>query len=116
MFLAVLAFFELVRYDVLLKLRGFRGVYESVDRKQISRCSPNPKLIKQVCEAVRLGTCFYWKPVLCLQRAAVTTRMLKQFGVPATVVIGYDPFPFRSHALAEVDGTRVNDSNSYIHL
>src|ERR1041384_5341892 len=59
------------------------------------------------------STCFYWKPVLCLQRAVCTVRLLRRHGIFARLVIGYRPSPFFSHAWVEVDGRVVYGSPAY---
>ncbi|HEX2267923.1 MAG TPA: lasso peptide biosynthesis B2 protein, partial [Pyrinomonadaceae bacterium] len=66
-----------------------------------------------ICDAVLLATCFCWKPVLCLQRAVCTVRMLRKHGINARLVIGYRPSPFFSHAWVEVDGRVVYGSVAY---
>lgn len=55
----------------------------------------------------------YWKPVLCLQNAIVTAKLLRRRGFAAEVVIGCRPEPFFSHAWVELDGCVVNDSPVY---
>ena len=73
----------------------------------------NAELEKTICDAVLLATCFYWKPVLCLQRAVCTVRLLRRHGIHARLVIGYRPSPFFSHAWVEVDGRVVYGSVAY---
>ena len=113
MFLALRAFTELVRYEVLLKRGGFQRVYESVRQTEVSPRTLKGDPVASVCGAVNLAACFYWKQVFCLQRAVATARLLKRSGVSATTVIGYRPSPFISHAWVEVDGKIVNDSSEY---
>jgi hypothetical protein len=109
MFLS-LAFLELIRYEIVLRLRGFKGVHAGVRNARTGRSSAGPEVLSRICAAVALAACFYWKPILCMQRAAVTTRLLRRYGIPASLVIGYRPSPFFSHAWVEVDGNVVNDS------
>ena len=116
MLLAVRAFMELVRYELLLKRGGFQCVYNSVRNTQVSPRAKGVDAIATVCGAVNLASCYYWKPVFCLQRAVATARLLKQSGVPATAVIGYRPSPFMSHAWVEVEGQIVNDLPDYRHM
>jgi hypothetical protein len=56
-----------------------------------------------------IACAFYFKQVLCLQRAAATTILLRQYGVPAEMVIGTQLCPFRAHAWVEVAGRVAND-------
>jgi hypothetical protein len=104
---------ELIRYDVVHAVGGFRRVHASVKTTPISPSAGRDGIVRRTCEAVTLASCFYWKPVLCLPRAVVTTRLLRRFGVRAQMVIGYRPSPFFSHAWVEVDGRIVNDSPAY---
>ncbi len=59
--------------------------------------------------AVDMACIWYWKEALCLQRSAATACLLKQFGVPARMMIGAQQMPFKAHAWVEVDGRVVND-------
>jgi hypothetical protein len=113
MLLALRVVGELFRYDIAHKAGGFRALHESVRRTSVALRSPEPGSISRVCEAVSFVACFYWKPVLCMQRAVVITRLLRRCGVKAEMVIGYRPSPFFSHAWVEVDGRVVNDSPAY---
>ena len=110
MFLVLMALIEFVRYDLVHSLGGFKRVYASVRRTATARGPHHPDVVPRVCDAVTAAACFYWKPVLCLQRAAVTTRLLRRRNVSADMVIGYRPSPFFSHAWVEVGGRIVNDS------
>ena len=63
--------------------------------------------------AVDEACVWYLKPVFCLQRSAVATWMLRRHGFDGSLVIGYRPVPFESHAWVEVDGLIVNDRPQY---
>jgi Transglutaminase-like superfamily len=104
---------EFLRYDLLNALGGFRRLHASVKNTSVSKSPSDPDTVARVCEAVTFAACLYFKPVLCLQRAVVTTRLLRKQGVAASFVIGYRPSPFFSHAWVEVDGRIVNDSQAY---
>jgi hypothetical protein len=65
-----------------------------------------PQMVSGTC-------CFYWKKVLCLQRAIVTARLLRKYGFAAEVVIGCRNAPFTGHAWVEISGRVVNDSPGY---
>jgi hypothetical protein len=52
---------------------------------------------------------FYVKRVLCLQRSAATTILLRRYGWSAEMVIGAQILPFKSHAWCEIKGEVVND-------
>jgi hypothetical protein len=101
---------ELVRYDLLFAWRGMRGVQP---RPAPIQEIGNRELEAAIYEALRSMTPFYWKPVRCLQRSIVTARLLRAYGIPAEVVIGYRAVPFLSHAWVEVAGRVANDSRGY---
>jgi hypothetical protein len=66
-------------------------------------------LIGQICTAVEKACVWYPKKALCLQRSAVTTCILRSYGVPAHLVVGVRPMPFLAHAWVEAEGSVVND-------
>ena len=101
---------ELLRFDLLLALRGLKAVRQRVPRRTVEARSEEVAVIREAFAAV---VPFYWKPVRCLQRSIVTARVMRRHGIPAEVVIGYRPSPFFSHAWVEVAGRVVNDSPAY---
>ena len=107
------AFYELVRYEVVLSLLGSGRILSQLKRQPVSARTVSAEMEKAICDAVLLATCFYWKPVLCLQRAVCTVRLLRRYGIHAGLVIGYRPSPFFSHAWVEVDGRVVYGSPAY---
>jgi hypothetical protein len=111
--LSLRAFSELVLYDLARVTLGFEHVHGGLSRLKVAPAPRRPVNEKQVCDAVSLASCFYWKPVLCLQRSVVAARLLRKRGIAAEMVIGYRPAPFFSHAWVEVDGRVVNDSPGY---
>ena len=111
--LLIRALYELARYEVVLSLRGSGRILSQLRRQSVSIESSSTDLEKTVCDAVLLATCFYWKPVLCLQRAVCTVRLLRRHGIHARLVIGYRPSPFFSHAWVEVDGRVLYGSAAY---
>jgi hypothetical protein len=107
------ALVELARYDAVLWLRGSGCILRRLRRHPVEERPASPEAERAICEAVLLATCLYGKPVLCLQRAVCTVRLLRKYGVVARVAIGYRPAPFFSHAWAEVDGRVVYGSRVY---
>ena len=110
--LAVRALYEIVRYEVVLSLLGSGRILSQLKRQSVAS-KTSAELEKAICDAVLLATCFYWKPVLCLQRAVCTVRLLRRYGIQARLVIGYRPSPFLSHAWVEVEGRVVYGSAAY---
>jgi transglutaminase superfamily protein len=107
------AFYEIARYEVVLSLLGSGRILSQLRRQSVRAQTASADLEKKICDAVLLATCFYWKPVLCLQRAVCTVRLLRKNGVNARLVIGYRPSPFFSHAWVEVDGRVLYGSAAY---
>lgn len=107
------ALYEFVRYEVVLLLLGSGRVLSQLKRQSVSTQTTCAEMEKAICAAVLLASCFYWKPVLCLQRAVCTVRLLRRHGINARLVIGYRPSPFFSHAWVEVDGRVVYGSAGY---
>jgi hypothetical protein len=112
------ALYELARYEAIIRLHGSGRILRQLRRQSIAEQlinpeSGSPELERAICDAVLLATCFYWKPVLCLQRAVCTVRLLRRRGIVAQLVIGYRPSPFFSHAWVEVDGRVVYGSTAY---
>jgi hypothetical protein len=112
LFLVAAALWELLRYDALLTLGGFERARRILvpparrGRQQDSDC-------RRVVVAMDTASALYWKPVMCLQNAMVTAKLLRRSGFNAEVVIGCRPEPFFSHAWVELDGRVVNDSPVY---
>ncbi len=109
--LVVRALYELARYEAILALCGSGRILQQLRAQSVTAPVNDHEQI--ICDAVLLATCFYWKPVLCLQRAVCTVRLLRRHGIVARLVIGYRPSPFFSHAWVEVDGRVVYGSPAY---
>ena len=107
------ALYEIARYEVIVALLGSGHILSQLKRQSIAAKSTSRELEQAICDAVLLATCFYWKPVLCLQRAVCTVRQLRRHGIVARLVIGYRPSPFFSHAWVEVDGRVAYGSPAY---
>jgi hypothetical protein len=73
-----------------------------------SRSAVNDQ-VARVCDAVNHACVWYPKKVLCLQRSAVTTCLLRASGVASVMVVGAQPTPFKAHAWTEVNGKPINE-------
>ena len=111
--LVLQALWELIRYDLVNVTFGFQRICRQVAAQPVAPQKFSGRTESLVCDAVSLAACFYYKPVRCLQRSVVATRLLKKSGIKSSLVIGYRPAPFLSHAWVEVDGRVVNDSSVY---
>lgn len=89
---------------------GMRALHDAVRAQPLippgneTRCDPYT-----LFRAMDLACVFYLYRVLCLQRAAATTILLRRHGFSAEMVVGIKQFPFRSHAWVEVEGSIAND-------
>lgn len=117
---------ELLRYEAVYPAFGLRGVCRAQRLRGLFQRLRKPrqegtsawavrrqKLIGLVPKVVSATASFHWKPILCLQRAVVTARVLRSYGTDAEIVIGGDVAPFFGHAWVEVDGRVINDSRGY---
>ena len=107
------ALYEIARYEVIVSLLGSGHILSQLKRQSIAAKPTSRELEQAICDAVLLATCFYWKPVLCLQRSVCTVRLLRRHGIVARLAIGYRPSPFFSHAWVEVDGRVAYGSPAY---
>jgi hypothetical protein len=108
--LVLRAYLHLLEMDVLMRLGDLESIHRRV-RKSATRsvAGRSKPAVEQVCHAVDLACVFYFKRVLCLQRSAATTVLLRRYGYSAELVIGAQIMPFKSHAWVEIDGAVVND-------
>lgn len=107
--LVLKAYSKLVHFDFYLARGNFAALYQKVRDYPISASAGLPDDIARICAAVDMACIWYWKEVLCLQRAAATACLLKHYGVSGRMMIGAHQMPFKAHAWVEVDGRVVND-------
>lgn len=107
--LVLKAYSKLVHFDCYLRRQDFRGLYEDVRNFPVSPLKPSQVAIERICSAIDKASIWYWKEALCLHRSAATACLLKEYGVPAELVIGAQQIPFKAHAWVEVEGRVVND-------
>ena len=112
MWLVIRALGELARFDIVHAWRGFRAIEQELRSHPVS-ATDRDDIELLVGDALSLATCFYVKPVLCLQRSVCSVRLLRDYGCNAKVVIGYRPVPFLSHAWVEIDGHVNRASREY---
>jgi hypothetical protein len=103
------AYMKLIEFDFYLAWRDFPALYQKVHQCPTAVHSRSTKSIEQICSAIDIACIWYRKEVLCLQRSAATACLLRRHGVPAEMIIGAQPMPFRAHAWVEVAGRVVND-------
>ena len=88
-FLILRALFEIMRYDGIVSSLGIGRILRQLRKQHVSVKPCSEEVKSAICDAVLLATCFYWKPVLCLQRSVCTVRLLRKYGIDARLAIGY---------------------------
>jgi len=109
LFLFWQALLGLVFYDVVMWGRGLSTMLYCVRNCKVATQPATPEIVKRVGSTVETACIWYPRKVLCLQRSAVTTYLLRRRGIPARLVIGTKVMPLLAHAWVEVDGVVVND-------
>lgn len=108
------AYGELVRFGIHIQRKDFAALHSTVRKYEVQVGKAPGASLAQLCRAVDLACIWYWRPVLCLQRSAAATCLLRRHGVAAYLVIGTQQVPFNAHAWVEVDGQVVTDKG-YMH-
>lgn len=104
------ALFALLALDILHVSQDFSAMCELVRGWQKAPRTANPDAVRRICRAVAYACIWYPKRVLCLQRSAVMTCLLRERGVPAEMVMGAQIIPFKAHAWTEVGGRPIDES------
>ena len=105
---------ELIFYDILTKLGGFKRVRSYVLHSSTRKELEAPlETVRYVVDAVDIASVFYYKRVMCLHRSFAAVRLMRKSGVKAELIIASRPLPFLSHAWVEVDNQIVNDKPGY---
>ena len=103
------AYSFLVLFDLYLKRDSFEALYREIRNFPVAQNKSESDAIETLCSAVDMACIWYPKEVLCLQRSAATTCLLRKSGIPARMIIGARQMPFKAHAWVEVNGNVVND-------
>lgn len=100
----------LLRFEVVMRFRTFKALYDGVRKQGVyPRPAPHHVSAEFLCHAVDIACVFYFKQVLCLQRSAATTVLLRRHGLGAEMVIGAQMIPHAFHAWVEINHLVVND-------
>jgi hypothetical protein len=106
----------LAAFDLFKFGSNFPRIHEFVRGWGISSHAISDNIADLVCDAVNRACVWYPKRVLCLQRSAVTTCLLRYYGIHAQMVMGAQKFPFKAHAWTEVNGRPVNERRNVQRL
>lgn len=102
----------LIVYDLMLVVGKFKTVRGMVGRWRVASRTAPDELVEQIAHAVNLACIWYPKQVLCLQRASVTTCLIRSHGIAAEMVLGAQKMPFQAHAWVEVKDQAVNERSN----
>lgn len=108
--LVLQCWFLLWYFELVMLVHDFKTLHMCVARERLRR-EHNQRAIttETLSHAMDLACVFYFKQVLCLQRSAATTLLLRRYGFPAEMILGAQMLPFKSHAWVEVGEIVVND-------
>ena len=100
----------LLQIEFVMSFRSILSLYEKVKSARLYS-QPGGRIVgvEELCRAMDFACVLYPKQVLCLQRSAATTFLLRRRGIAAEMVIGAQLLPFKSHAWVESEGAVVND-------
>lgn len=110
------AFIGLLLFDLVACKGSFVKVHSVVKDWPTASVSAPTDIVGRVCGAVNYACSWYPKRALCLQRAAITTCLLRRCGIDAKMVIGAQRFPFKAHAWTEVNGIPVNERRAVTEI
>jgi hypothetical protein len=100
----------LASLELRLRLSPLKSIYKLVREEAVHQAPLTQRRSYQlISKAVDIACVLYFKRVLCLQRSAVTTLLLRRNGWHAQMVTGTQILVPESHAWVEIDGTVVND-------
>jgi hypothetical protein len=99
----------LLMSDLVTGTFGFKGAHFILRHQTAAKHGRSRFASSAIVQAVKTASVLYFKDVWCLQRALVTTYLLRRHGFSGELVIGAQFMPQRTHAWVEVDGAVVND-------
>jgi hypothetical protein len=99
----------LLYFGWLMRFGGFARVHAVVLQQKVRSRPETHEGDSDLAHAVDLACVFYFERVLCLQRSAALTVLLRRKGSAAAMIIGAQLLPFLSHAWVEVEGRVIND-------
>jgi hypothetical protein len=100
----------LLRFEGVMLFRPFKALHDAVRKQRVyPRAASHHVSAERLCDAVDIACVFYFKQVLCLQRSAATTVLLRRHGLDAEMVVGAQMIPYAFHAWVELNHLVVND-------
>jgi len=100
----------LVFAGFIMRFRGLDALCLTIRTEQVRSVPLRTRpTLEMLCHFMDLACVFYPTRVMCLQRSAATTLLLRRHGRIAEMIIGAQVLPLKSHSWVEIDGTIVND-------
>jgi hypothetical protein len=99
----------LAYFDYLMRFDNFDAVQARIRDQPTCKHDDGRVDASAISHAIDVACVLYFKRVLCLQRSAATTVMLRLYGWNAEMVIGAQLLPFQSHAWVEINHQVLND-------
>jgi hypothetical protein len=96
-------------FELIMHFRTLKRLHHVVSQTRPITQPETAPPYQEICRSIDVACVYYFKHVLCLQRSAATTLLLRRYGWNAEMVIGAKLVPFESHAWVEIDGCVVND-------
>jgi hypothetical protein len=103
---------ELFRFDVVNRIRGFEGAVASVQTLIPSTSGPTIP-VSELELAMESALTLYPRSVLCLQLSVASSRVMRTYGHSAEVVIGCCHQPLRCHAWVEIGGHMLGSPSAF---
>jgi hypothetical protein len=103
------ALWQLLRFHYHVSQSSFADLHSKVGSYPCTPPTSATGSPERICRAIDVLGIWYPTQVLCLQRSAATTCLLRKYGLPARLITGIHTLPFKAHAWVEVGGRVVND-------
>jgi Transglutaminase-like superfamily len=108
--LVIESFLLLLYFEFLMRFRTFETLHKCVRQRSADQRTTTDVSSEDLCRSMNLACVFYFKRVLCLQRSAATTLLLRRYGWKAEMLTGVQILPLEAHSWVEIEGTVVNDA------
>lgn len=101
-------FLYLALCDFALRVWGLRGIYWLLKRNSaFQRQLYAVDQVKYLCHSIDAAASLYLFTAWCLTKSAAAVLLLRQYGIPSTLVLGVRKLPFRAHAWVEFKGAAI---------
>ncbi len=105
----VKSYWRLIYFDISMLWGNYRKMGNRVRLWPVGTQRLSPDEVERVLYAMDMACIWYRKEVLCLQRAAATSTLLRDYGERAEMIIGTQLLPHQTHAWVEINGKVAND-------